>query len=199
MKEKKKLIKRWVALLIVSALNFVENKFISKIPSEWVRGQMSLMVVPMKETAMAISDSDANNKEQVEEIWKRAINGSFIEYNQVQVLDKIEQNVTKEHLKRPLQAVVPPLFGMIKDVTDDNPKDGEQIGARWLEFVKNEDVQEIVLSDLLQPALVNYIKDIDTVEFILNLIRASIESGEANIEEGKVMRVLSSLPEPQLT
>lgn len=193
--KKTKLIKRWIALLVVSALSFVEKKFISKIPIDWVRKDMELLIEPLKLTALAISDSNPNNSEQIEAIWRKAISGKFIDFNQMQVMQKIEESIKKENIKRALLTLVIPTFGMVRDLLDDNPADGKQIEERWLQFIQDPNVQEVVLSELLTPALLRYVNDQDTVDFIIDIIRQALASGNSNeLAPEQITRVLSMLP-----
>ena len=195
MKSKIKLIPRWIALLVVSSLGLIERKFISKIPSELVKQEMKLFLEPLKLTALAISDNNPDNKEQVEKIWRKAISGKFIDFNQFQVINIIDEKIENPFIKVPLMTLVIPVFGMIRDLLDEDPMDGQQITTRWETFIKDPDVQEVVLINFVIPALERYINDDETVTFIINIIRQALENGNGqDLTPEQIQRVVSMLP-----
>jgi len=191
-KEKVKIISKTVAGLITFALGLIEKYFISKVPNEDVKAGLRLLLNPVKGMVDALSDENPRNSEQVADLWKKWAGTDLVGFGgeKLQVLiGKIED----PKFKRPLSILVVPTLNMVKIFTDDDPNNEEQLKQNWLGFIQNPDTHEVVLYDLIEPTLLNVIKDEAAVAFIITLIAEALEKGTGSLGQAKGKAIAAEL------
>jgi hypothetical protein len=184
---KVKVISNVVASIIKIMLNYIESKFVAKIPSLDVRQGIILLLDPIRKMLDALSDEEPRNKEQVTAIWRNFVNTDFADYSNVQ-LEKLVSGIEQDQLRAILAVIVTPAIELMRAVTDDEPANDEQAKAILDKFLANPDVHEVVLHDLLKPILLKAIKDEATVAIILTIIAEAIKNavgGSLNNEQKK--------------
>lgn len=172
---KVKILSNTLAWIILASLNFIESRFIDRIPNGDVRAGAKLLLEPIRKMVKALSDEEPRNEEQVLQLWREFINTDFTDYSAVQ-LDKLVTGLSNEQLKAILAVLIAPAMELTRAVTDDNPADDEQAKEILGRFIENPDVHDVLLSDLLGPVLRRVINDDATVAFILTIIAQALEN-----------------------
>lgn len=174
-KKKFRLFKKIGATALLAALRFLDKKFIDKIPNTDIQNMARLLLMPFVGTIKALSDGNPRNAEQISAIWRKWTNSELYEYS-IATSNKYLERIPDEHLREAISHLSLPLLGMIQIFTDDDPNNNAQLKSSWSEFIKDGKTHKVVLQHLLIPMLEAAIKDPDTEELIISLIKTALEN-----------------------
>jgi hypothetical protein len=190
-----KVISNTLAWIIQASLNFVENRFIGRIPNSDVRAGAKLLLDPIRKMVKALSDEEPRNEEQIRDLWRQFINTDFTDYSAAQ-LDKLVSGIGNEQLKAVLATLIAPAMDLTRAVTDDNPANDEQAKEILDKFIENPDAHDVLLSDILAPVLRRVINDEPTVAFILTIIGQALENlgeGESSLDAERRAEIVKKI------
>lgn len=191
--QKVKLISKTLAWVLLTALNFVETRFIDRIPNMDVRTGAKLLLDPIRKMIDALSDEEPRNEEQVLQLWRQFINTDFADFGAVQ-LDKLVKGIENEQLRGVLSILISPAIDLTRAMTDENPANDKQALAILNQFIENPDVHEVFLNDLLKPILEKVVKDPATVAFILTLVAQALENAtDGSLKKEQRNKVITNL------
>lgn len=185
-----------VRTLLIMSVNFVETRFISRIPTEDVRVGLLLLLNPIRQMILALNDDDPRNDEQIRELWLKFTNTDLANFSD-EVLQKNIARIEEEDLRIVVAFVATNAIKILRLVTDEEKDNTAQLQAFWNEFVKDPNTHQVVLEHIMEPVLSGVIKDEDTVQFILDLIATALKSGTTLIEKKIAERIALKLS-PQL-
>lgn len=185
-----------VRTLLIMSVNFVETRFISRIPTEDVRVGLLLLLNPIRQMILALNDDDPKNDEQIRELWLKFTNTDLANFSD-EVLQKNIARIEEEDLRIVVAFVATNAIKILRLVTDEEKDNTAQLQAFWNEFVKDPNTHQVVLEHIMEPVLSGVIKDEDTVQFILDLIATALKSGTTLIEKKIAERIALKLS-PQL-
>lgn len=170
-------IPNWVPALISPVIEIVKAQFVSKIDDEDLRLVVSDALDTVVSTAVVLSDEDPSDGEQIKKLFLSFANTSIADF----VEDKVEDAINKienETIRVPLQTLRVPVVNMIRVVTDEDPGNKEQLEKLWIEFIKNDEVQ-IVLLGIVDKLIEANLKDtVKTIALALWSILKPIIRGE---------------------
>lgn len=185
-----------VRTLLIMSVDFVETRFISRIPTEDVRVGLLLLLNPIRQMILALNDDDPKNDEQIRELWLKFTNTDLANFSD-EVLQKNIARIEEEDLRIVVAFVATNAIKILRLVTDEEKDNTAQLQAFWNEFVKDPNTHQVVLEHIMEPVLSGVIKDEDTVQFILDLIATALKSGTTLIEKKIAERIALKLS-PQL-
>jgi len=191
-KDKVKIISNVAASLILAALKLIDSLFISKIPNADVKAGLRLLLNPIRGMVQALSDENPRNAEQVAEIWTKWAGTDLVGFSGDKIQGLIAR-IENPQFQKPLSILVVPTLNMIQIFTDDDPNNAEQLKNNWLEFIASPDTHQVVLNDLLEPALSGVIQDEATLAIILSLIAEALEKGTGSLGKEKAEAIAKEL------
>lgn len=186
-----RVISKTIASLVLFAINFIEKKFVEKVPNDDVRAGLKLLLNPIRGMVNALSDENPRNAEQIAELWKKWAGNDLVNFGDAR-LQVLIGNIENDQLRRPLSIIVVPTLNMVRIFTDDNPNNVDQLKENWLSFISSQETHEVVLVDLLEPAL-DKILDKEVVDFILAIITEALEQQFGDFGEDKAKEIAEKL------
>lgn len=190
MSTKIKILSKLAANLVLMAIAFIETRLIDRIPVEDVKVGMKLLLQPIRNMVVALSDDEPRNNEQLRELWRKFANVELSDYTENTIRNLVAK-IKNPKVQRPIGTVAVPVVNMIRIFTDNNPDNDRQVEELWKAFVKDPATHATVLEDLLEPVLRGAIKDEATVNFILTLIAEALKQGTGNLSKEQAARIVN--------
>lgn len=164
-----------IAPKIINAnLDVIEQEVLTKLPSE-IYNLSKAASDAIGETAKVMFDGEEPNGPQVEKIWRQYANLHLVEYAVLKGKEGAEK-INSEILRNLALLLLIPAQGSLKDLTDENPDDAQQLKDQWVGFLKEGENLNGLLKYTLRPALllVPVITE-QMADFIVNLAEGAIQ------------------------
>lgn len=182
---KTRIIPGFAGSLIARALDIYAPRLVSYIPSPALQALVLSLLMGAKNLVKAISDSDPDNRGQVNGIVRQFFNVDAIPLAAGVIREKIE-SIPVPRLQRGLSLLSVPVLGAAELLTDEDPDNERQAEEVLDTFILNPEVQEYIVTDLTVPVLENVIKDPLILSFVLEALENGIAEGAEELAELEV-------------
>lgn len=172
-------MKNFVIKILTGALDLFSDIIVTRIPSEWVKQLVSMTTKRLLLFGEALTDSDPNNKEQVERIAKETLlSPEFQELEKQLTLNLIEK-IPNPKLGKVILDTDALRLQLFATLGDNDPNNAEQLKATFEAFLKSEefDSMAITFAELLAE---KYAKNPATQQFIVGLVTSLVNSDDTN-------------------
>lgn len=176
-----KISKLWASIL-KNALNILVGFISTKILDPIAQRAWLDTLEPTKDIIDALSDGDANDKEQVAAIVKEYTHDKAIPIAQEFTTAKIK-TIKDEKLQQFLLIISDPVFSAGQLAVNETAENTPEILAYIEEWIEDAATQEVLLSYLLAPLLAKVIKNPEANKLILAQIKMQL--GTINIDLNK--------------
>ena len=165
--------KIYVQKLVLTNLDFLSNEILPLISNGYAVTASQEVVDRLKQTVVALTDDNADNKNQLDLIWGNlSSDPELIEAVRGALNDAISK-IDEPVLANGLKLLLTPVLQTLTAVTDKVKPDGEQIKKIWGDFIESPEFIAFILSNLAW-IIDRVIKDENAKKWILKIINAFI-------------------------
>lgn len=172
-------IKKWIAQLALAAIGALESVFVPQIKNDVVRAAIVTNLLPIKNTAFALSDEEPRDEEQVLVIWKTHLNTALPDFAEDQITAAVAK-IEDPNIRAVLSTLGHPVTDLLRVVSDDNPNNTAQVREMFKEFVTNPGVQSVLLENVIIPLIEVRVQNEFVKKFLIETLRNGVVIGDGN-------------------
>jgi len=168
--------KTGIRALALAAISILENLFIRRINSVFVRDAITLQLQPLKESVVVLTDDVTRDDVQLNHIWRAHLQNQLPPFAEQKINDAIAL-IEDENLRGLLATVAVPANGLIRAVTDNDSNDVEQLKALAEAFISNPETARALIQYVFIPLLNRNIKDESTRTIVIAILEGVLLEG----------------------
>lgn len=168
--------------LLQTSLTFIKAEFVTKLPDPGLVEGVSKTIDTISQMVSILHDNLPNNKERIEALWLGFVNTDLLALGE-QELNELFLKISNPSLRLTLQTISVPVLDMFRVLTDDVGGNEEQIAKVWEDFIKDPDVQTVIIQQILTPLLSDLIKQPTMVAFIMSILQTALNEITKNKNE----------------
>lgn len=172
--------KKALRTAILAALGVLDSLFINRIKSLVVQNALRLQLAPVRAIAVALTDENPRNDEQVEAILQDHLNQAVPPFAESEI-NRLLEKIQNESTRALLQVLSIPGVEMIRLVSDADPNNQAQIESYANEYINREDVQDALLYNWGIPTIEKRVKDPYLRELLIAVLQGVDESNDEAI------------------
>lgn len=139
------------ARLVLSNVAVLQEEVVANLPGGVVKQSVESLFEPIEEVVLVLSDSNPDNKEQVNQVLKDYLNDDLarlLDNYSIELVQQINDQVVKNMVK----LFVVPTVETLRAMSDDNPANEAQLKKVWVEnFVKDKESQAAFFNGVIVP------------------------------------------------
>jgi hypothetical protein len=139
------------ARLVLSNVAVLQEEVVANLPGGVVKQSVESLFEPIEEVVLVLSDSNPDNKEQVNQVLKDYLNDDLarlLDNYSIELVQQINDQVVKNMVK----LFVVPTVETLRAMSDDNPANEAQLKEVWVEnFVKDKESQAAFFNGVIVP------------------------------------------------
>ncbi|MEM9929332.1 MAG: hypothetical protein AAF840_05910 [Bacteroidota bacterium] len=182
---KTRIIPGFAGTLIARALEIYAPRIVAIIPSPAVQALLMSLLMATRDLVKAISDSNPENRLQVETIIRAFFRVDAIPLATGIVWERIN-TIGNERVRKGLSLLAAPVLGGVEILTDEDPDNATQAETILDDFILNPETQEFVVTELTVPVLERVIKDPLILSFVLEALEQGVAQGAIELAEIEV-------------
>ena len=164
------LFQKGARAVVLAALGVIEGVLIGKIKSLIVQNSLRSSLEPVRSMALALTDDNPKDAEQVETIWQNYLNAKAPDLVNSES-QRLIASLKGENLKKVLTTLVVPISQSLQIVSDENPDNDTQLKEYFAAFFNREDVQDVAFDAILVPLITKKIKDENLRTMVLAMLQ----------------------------
>lgn len=170
-------MKKFAIKILVQAIDLFDDMIIARLSPEWVKNLAALTIKRIKMFGIALSDSDPNNKAQIEKIARETLLSREFQDLEKALTARLVEKISNPKIGKVILDTDALRLQMLAAFGDDNMNNGEQLKAVLEGFVKSEDFDSmaITFAELLAD---KYAKNETMKLFIINLVTSLVNSDD---------------------
>lgn len=140
-----RLISPFAAGSLNTLITLIDVMLIKKIPSLTIQNDIHALLAPIKKTIMVLSDLEANNDEQLKQVWLEFVQSSEFNNSFQSRIAQAVSLIEDEKAKAFISKIVKPCIETITALYDQNPDNVQQIAETWKNFAADKsNIQSII-------------------------------------------------------
>jgi len=170
-------MKKFAIKVLLNGLALFSELVIARINVEWVRKTLELTVKRLKLFGEALTDSDPNDKDQIELIAKQTLMSEEFQALEKHITNEIASQIPNEKLANVLLQTDDLRLKFFALLGDENTDNKEQIKVMFEEFVKSEEFDTVVIN-LTEVLVDKYAKNEAAKQFIIAMVTSLVNSDD---------------------
>ena len=171
-------MKKFAIKILINALDLFDDIILSKLSPQWVKDVATVTLNRLKLFGAALTDSDPNNKAQIERIARQTLLSSEFKNLERNLTLQLVEKMDNPKLGKVILDTDALRMQMLSALGDDDLNNAEQLKKVLESFLKSEDFDSIAITfaELLAE---KYAKNETMRLFIINLVESLVNSDDA--------------------